>query len=112
MERIRLYTVEALTAGGSVSVDVVIPASFRRWTIHVLPIHAGGGVPDEVVATLSPWVAGAYREEATPGPTQCPTNKATQLVRDYHVGRVQVSLAVGPTPPDGGAQVEVWGERY
>lgn len=111
MERISKQTIEALTANDTDELEFKIPSGFQRWTLHVVPIHAGGGSPDEPTADVLYWVADDWRQVNGTTPAAAVVNKANVVTREDVVARIKLTLLNGATVPDGGAVVELWGDR-
>lgn len=100
-----------LTASGTNYLEFAIPGGFRSWSLHIVPVHTGGGTPDDPTVHVQYYIAGAWRALNGETPAAVVKNTVGVVSRDDAIGRVRVAFLNGVAVVDGGMIVQLWGVR-
>lgn len=112
MEFIERKAITDVSAGGTTfPLDFVLPAGMTRWSLHLLPKHAGGAIVDPN-ANIQYFIDGAFRTVNPAASGTAPRNVVSIFTREDAISRVRIQLTTDAGGgPDGEFVVELFGAR-
>lgn len=108
-EFVRKYDVTAgqLAPATPFPIDITIPPSAAKWSLHITPIDGGGG-PAPGIELQYDAGSGDYKNTNPPASAVAQKNVVNIITRDDAINKVRLVITPGASVPDGGVKVSLF----